>query len=151
MKHNIVNFLRRAFPFLLSLALWRLAWPIINPAGMLALIPVFFCTFVRSTPWFAPFGLLMCFLIDYKFDAPFVWTALWCLFYALNGFQTIIDLTRMEFRALYAFVVFLAVGVLVLLCTSFGWIALVRAMVAAALTCALYVPVTALIGRVGDD
>lgn len=151
MKESIIHFLRRAFPFLVTIALWRLACPIINPAGMLALIPVFFCTFVRPVPWFAAFACMMCFLIDYKFNTPFVWTALWCLFYAANGFQTIIDLHRMEFRALYAFAIFLCIGVTVLLILNFGWIALLRAMFAIIWTCALYVPIVALTEGIADD
>ena len=151
MMQNIVPFLRRAFPFLITIALWRLAMPIWNPGGMLALIPVFFCTFVRPTHWFAPFGLLICFLLDYKFGVPFVWTALWCVFYAVNGFQTVIDLTRMEYNGLYAFMVFLGTGVLIILALSLSWPAAARALFAILWVGALYVPATMLIKRIDDD
>ena len=151
MKQHILNFLRAAFPFLLTVALWRLATAMWNPAGILALIPVFYCTFVRATPGFAPFALLFCFLVDYKFNVPFVWTVLWCLFYAANGFQTVVDLTRMEFRALYAFMLFFGVGIVILLCMGFSWVALLRAMFVFAWAGVCYLPLTGAIKRIADD
>lgn len=151
MMQNVRNFLRAAFPFLLTVALWRLTLAIWNPAGILALIPIFFCTFVRPVPWFAPCGLLFCFLIDYNLGTPYIWTALWCVFYALNGFQTAFDLTRMEFDALYAFLVFLSTGVLVLLILNFAWGAFARALFALLWSGALYIPICTLIKRIGDD
>ena len=151
MIQNIVPFLRRAFPFIVTIVLWRLALPIWNPAGVLALVPIFYCTFVRPVPWFAPFGVLFCFLLDYKFGVPFVWTALWCVFYAVNGFQTVIDLQRMAFYALYAFMIFLGIGMLILVVPGLSFPALWRAVVAFLWVVAMYVPIVALIKRVGDD
>ena len=151
MMQNVVPFLRRAFPFLITIVLWRLALPIWNPSGVLALIPIFFCTFVRPTPWFALFGLLFCFLLDYKFAVPFVWTALWCVFYAVNGFQTVIDLARMAFYALYAFMAFFGLGVLIILALNPSWPALIRAVFTIIWVGALYVPMVALIKRIDDD
>lgn len=151
MMQNIVPFLRRAFPFLVTIVLWRLSLPIWNPAGMLALIPIFFCTFVNPVRWFAPFAVFFCFLLDYKFGVPFVWTALWCVFYAANGFQTVIDLHRMAYYALYAFMVFLGAGILILLAMSLSFPALWRAVLSVLIAFALYVPICALIKRIGDD
>ena len=78
MKKNIVDFLRAAFPFITVIILWRLAVPFWNPAGILAIIPIFYCSFVRPVPWFAPFAVLFCFLIDYRFDTLAYWTAAHC-------------------------------------------------------------------------
>lgn len=41
MKKKIINFLCAAFPFIAVLVLWRLAVPFWNPAGILAMIPIF--------------------------------------------------------------------------------------------------------------
>ena len=88
MKNDVINFLRKIFPFLTVVFLWRLSMPFWNPGGISVLIPIFFCTFIRPTPWFMPFGLLFCFLLDYNLGALCYWTAIYCLCYALNGFQS---------------------------------------------------------------
>ena len=80
MKNNIIKSLRIMFPFLLTIALWRLSTPFWNPGGILALIPIFYCVFVRHMPWFGIFGAIMCFLIDYKFNTTGFWLAIYCLF-----------------------------------------------------------------------
>ena len=151
MKNNALNFLRAAFPFLITIALWRLAVRWWNPAGVLALIPIFYATFVRPVPWFAPFALIFCFLLDYSFDTMFIWTVLWCIMYAANGFQTAIDITRMDMRGLMIFIIFMAVGMIATTAGAFHIIPILGAIWTYAWTCALYVPITALMERIGDD
>ena len=68
MTTKLINFLRISFPFLLTVALWRLSGNFWNPAGILAIIPIFFCSFVRPVNWFGLFSVFMCFVIDYKFE-----------------------------------------------------------------------------------
>lgn len=151
MKKNIVNFLRAAFPFITVIILWRLAVPFWNPAGILAIIPIFYCSFVRPVPWFAPFAVLFCFLIDYRFDTLAYWTAAYCLFYAINGFQSFIDLTRTDKNALNIFMVFFGVATLILTLAGFSVSNLMRAVWLFAWVATLYIPITALIKRVCDD
>lgn len=151
MKKNIVNFLRAAFPFITVIILWRLAVPFWNPAGILAIIPIFYCSFVRPVPWFAPFAVLFCFLIDYRFDTLAYWTAAYCLFYAINGFQSFIDLTRTDKNALNIFMVFFGVATLILTLTGFSVLNMMRAIWLFAWVATLYIPITALIKRVCDD
>lgn len=151
MKKNIVNFLRAAFPFITVIILWRLAVPFWNPAGILAIIPIFYCSFVRPVPWFAPFAVLFCFLIDYRFDTLAYWTAAYCLFYAINGFQSFIDLTRTDKNALNIFMVFFGVATLILTLAGFSVSNLMRAIWLFAWVSTLYIPITALIKRVCDD
>ena len=151
MKKNIVNFLRAAFPFITVIILWRLAVPFWNPAGILAIIPIFYCSFVRPVPWFAPFAVLFCFLIDYRFDTLAYWTAAYCLFYAINGFQSFIDLTRTDKNALNIFMVFFGVATLILTLTGFSVLNMMRAVWLFAWVATLYIPITALIKRVCDD
>lgn len=151
MKHNIVHFLRAAFPFLAVVFLWRLSDPIWNPAGMLALIPIFYCSFVRPVRWFAPFAMLACFLIDYKFDTLCYWTALYCLLYAVNGFQSYIDLTRMDRNAFQAFAVFFGAALLILVATHISFSNIFKMIWLFVWAAALYIPITMLIKRADND
>lgn len=151
MKTDILKFLRRATPFLLVIALWRLIMPIWNPAGVLAFIPIFYCSFVRPTPWFPLVSVIFCFLIDYNSNTTLFWTALYCFTYAVNGFQGYVDLTRASDRAFVPFVVFFGVGTLLLFCSHMGWANLGRDIWMFVWVAALYTPITAVIERAQDD
>ena len=151
MKNNIIKSLRIMFPFLLTIALWRLSTPFWNPGGILALIPIFYCVFVRHMPWFGIFGAIMCFLIDYKFNTTGLWLAIYCLFYAVNGFQTIIDLARMDRDAINAFMVFIGVGIIITIFTGFGFINILRGIWIFIFMSLLYMPTALLIKRVRHD
>ena len=152
MNTRLIDFLRAAFPFLISLFLWRGAIAYLNPGGMLVLVPIFYYTFIRPVPWFAPFAVLMCFLLDYNNSTVLYWTAVWCLCYAANGFQTVLDLTQANNSGWAVFSVFLATTVFVLSfthLTSFTNIA--RMIWTIAWICAMYMPITMLIKRVEND
>lgn len=151
MKKSIIDFLRAAFPFITVIILWRLSVPFWNPAGILAIIPIFYCSFVRPVPWFAPFAAVFCFLIDYRFDTLAYWTAAYCLFYAINGFQSFIDLTRTDKNTLNIFMVFFGVATLILTLAGFSVLNMMRAIWLFAWVSTLYIPITALIKRVCDD
>ena len=148
MKENIVHFLRKAFPFLFAVGLWRMSAPIMNPAGILAIIPIFYCSFVRPISGFSLFCVLMCIAIDYKFETVCFWVAMYCLLYAINGFQNIIDLTRMDFDGLYAFMVFFGLCILIQIFTNFTFINIIHGILLYAWVCALYMPTVMLIKRV---
>ena len=150
-KYKIIKFLRDAFPFIAVIVLWRLSVAFWNPAGILAIIPIFYCSFVRPIPWFAPFAILFCFLIVYRFDTLVYWTVMYCLFYAINGFQTFFDLTRVDKNALYVFMIFFGVATFVLSITNPTVATLMRAAWLFAWVSTLYVPITALIKRIYDD
>lgn len=139
------------FPFLLTIALWRMAVAWWNPAGILAMIPVFYCSFVRPVAWFAPMAVLTCFLVDYNFDVPFVWTSIWCLCYALRGFLPFIDIAHISQNAVTAFMIFLGAGVALLALGTFHMMPVFGAIWAYIWTTLLYVPITKLIERIGDD
>lgn len=139
------------FPFLLTIALWRLSTPFWNPGGILALIPIFYCVFVRHMPWFGIFGAIMCFLIDYKFNTTGLWMAIYCLFYAVNGFQTIIDLARMDRDAINAFMVFIGIGIIITIFTGFGFINILRGIWIFVFMSLIYMPTALLIKRVRHD
>ncbi len=148
MKNKLINFLQILTPWLSVLILWRLSLSFWNPAGILALIPIFYCSFVRPTCWFAPFAVIFCFLIDYKFETLVFWTSLYCLFYAVNGFQTFFDLTKIDKNAWHIFMIFIFIGFILLLLSSFTFYNLLQTIWLLIWLGLLYIPITNLIKRV---
>lgn len=151
MKENALNFLRSAFPFLAVLFLWRASAPIWNPAGMLAIIPIFYCAFIRPTPWFMLFGLIFCFLLDYNLGTLCYWTALYCILYAINGFQGFIDITRAPQNGIGVFAIFFGVAIILLTIPHLNISNILRMIWMFMWTCVLYMPITVLIKRVKND
>lgn len=151
MKYKIIHFLRVLAPWLAVLVLWRLSNPLWNPAGILAIIPIFYCSFVKPVPWFVPYAILFCFLIDYKFETLAFWTALYCLFYAINGFQTFTDITKTDKNSIHIFAIFISIGMIVLLFMNFSFINIIRAIWIVLWVCALYIPISEIIKRVQND
>ena len=151
MKKNLIEFLRISFPFLLTVGLWRLSISFWNPAGILAIIPIFFCSFVRPVSWFPIFSVLMCLVIDYKFETVCFWIAMYCLFYAINSFQNIIDITRMDMNGMPAFMVFLGFSIFIQMVTNFTFLTFISAIWLFLWSCLLYIPITNLIQRVNHD
>lgn len=151
MKENIIKFLRNAFPFVMVIALWRLALPVWNPAGVLALVPIFFCSFVQPVPYFMGMGILFSFLIDYNSNTLFFWTALYCFVYAINGFQNYIDLPRAANRAIVPFMIYFGAGILFLVLAHFGWAVLARGLWTFIWAAILYTPIVMLIQGARDD
>ncbi len=151
MKSKIIHFLKLAFPYISVIILWRLSVVFWNPAGILAIIPIFYCSFVKPIPWFAPFAIIFCFLIDYKFDSLFYWTAAYCIFYAINGFQSFIDLSRLDKNALQIFMVFFGISTLILSFMNFNFSIFIKSVWLFAWVSTLYIPITALIQKVCDD
>ena len=117
---NIVSILKKMSPWLITIVLWRLSVSFWNPGGILALIPIFYYSFVRPIDGFSLFALLFCFLIDYRCDLVLFWTSIYCLFYAINGFQNYIDIENNNNQnAFYIFLCFVGFGIFVL--TFSGW------------------------------
>lgn len=142
--YKIVLILKQIMPFLLTLFLWRLSVYFWNPAGILCLIPVFYYTFVRPIKNFAVFGLLFCFLVDYRSDLALFWTCLYCLCYAINGFQNYIDFQNTNNNAIYMFMAFIGIGFFLLTIYGFSWINLVNNLWLFLWLNVLYTPITAL-------
>ncbi len=148
MNTKIVHFLRGATPWLAVIILWRLSNWFWNPAGVLALIPIFYCSFVKPVPYFTPFAVLFCFLIDYKFETLVFWTMFYCLFYAINGFQTFFDLTKLDKNAIHIFMLFFCSGMLIVLLSHFGFINLLETLWIIIWAGGLYLPITQIIKKV---
>ena len=151
MKQNIIKYLQIAFPFLITIALWRLSNPWINPAGILAIIPIFYCSFIKPVPYFTAFAILFCFLIDYNFDTVIFWTTLYCAYYAIMNIQTIIDLTHTKKFGLYAFMIFFGIASLSMIFWYLSWTSLGLGILMFVVTCAMYIPVAFLTKVVCDD
>lgn len=151
MKSNVVNFLRCAVPFLAVIALWRFAVPVWNPAGILAIIPIFYCTFVRPVKWFAGFAALFCFLIDYNMNLPLFWTAMYCVTYAVNGFQNYFDVGASRLGGAGIFAIWFAVACIIRIVLGATVDALMSGIWIFAWVCAMYMPIVALIHGVRHD
>jgi hypothetical protein len=139
-----VNILKKSWPFLITVVLWRLNAYFWNPAGVLSLIPIFYFTFVRPINWFPLVALLFCFLIDYRAGLPLFWTSLFCLFYAITGFQNYIDIPHMDKNAILAFAWFVGVGVFILMFSKFTWSNFINNLWLFVWLIVLYIPITAL-------
>ena len=142
--NRFLNFFYKSWPFLITVILWRLSVSFWNPAGILALIPVFYYTFVKPVDWFVLFGLMFCFLIDYRCNLSLFWTVLFCLFYAVNSFQNYIEMKNVEKNALIIFMVFIGVGFAILTCFHFTWHNFVNNLWLFAWMNVLYIPVTSI-------
>ncbi len=148
MKYDLVRFLQAACPFLLAIGLWRLSVPFWNPGGVLAIIVVFYCSFVKHIPWFGVFSVLMCMLVDYKFETVCFWLVMYCLFYSVNGFQNLIDVSRMEYDGLPAFAFFCGISIIALFFMNISFINVFRGIWMFLWLCALYIPIVQLIKKV---
>ena len=142
--YKFILILKQIMPFLMTLFLWRLSVYFWNPAGILCLIPIFYYTFVRPIDWFALFAFIFCFLIDYRCNLPLFWTSLFCIFYAIFGFQNYLDLQHTNNNAIYAFMTFIGVGMFILIIYGFSWTNLVNNLWLFLWMTILYIPITAI-------
>jgi len=141
--YKLSLFFKQAFPFIITLILWYLAIPFWNPAGILALIPIFYYTFVKPTKFYSFFALIFCFLIDYRCNLLLLWTFLFCLFYAINGFQKYFDVSRMDNDAIHIFMLYIGIGLLVLTMGGFTFMNLVNNLWLFSWLAILYTPINA--------
>jgi len=139
-KYKIIRFLQIAFPLLVTIALWRLSCAWINPAGVLCVIPIFYCSFIRPTPWFSAFALIMCFLLDYKMGTGFLWTVYYCLVYAIMNLQTVVDLSHTNRHGLFAFMAFIGPIFLFMIMQDINWANLLYGLVTFGIATIMYIP-----------
>jgi hypothetical protein len=110
------TFLTALFPFVIALGLWRLSHNVWNPCGILALIPVFYYSFIDVRKYFITFALLISFLLDWNFGTLLFWTMTYSIFFAVNGLQNFIIIKKQKLSGLYIFsgftgIAFFALGV----------------------------------------
>ena len=145
MYKKIVHLLRPAVPFIAVLVLWRLAVPMWNPGGILAMIPIFYYSFIRPIPWFAPYAVFSCFLMDYTCDTVLYWTALYCALYAAVGLQSMIDPTKWNNGGMSGFTIFWFLAIFILFLSNITLTNFVHTAWLGVWACMLYTPVVALI------
>ena len=152
MIRSIISFLCKSSPFWAVIILWRLQLHFWNPGGILAIIPIFFYSFVRPIPWFTPFAILFCFLIDYSCDTKLFWTTMYFITYAINGFQYFLDLQRADRNAIVPFMIFFGISLFVLMIINISWTMLFRCIWMFVWVSLLYIPVTNITKKVlGND
>lgn len=151
MKQHIIKFFQVSFPFLITMALWRLSVPWINPGGILAIIPIFYCSFIRPVPYFTPFAILLCFMIDYKFNTLLMWTVFYCIFYVAVNLQTFIDLTHTKINGIYAFMGFVGTIILMLIATHLSFSNIASGTLMFLILVAMYIPIITTIQAVQND
>lgn len=151
MIKDIVSFLRKISPFLAVIILWRLQLNFWNPAGILAIIPIFYYSFVRPIPYFSLISILFCFLIDYTGGTVLFWTTMYFIVYAVNGFQYFIDLQRTDKNAIVPFIIFFGLSLFILMIINISWIMLWRCICLFIWVSVIYIPVINLLKRVHRD
>lgn len=152
MIRNILSWLCDISPFLAVIILWRLQMPVFNPAGILAIIPMFYYSFVRPINWMPLMSIIFCFLIDYNMDTKLYWVGVYLVAYAINGFQYFIDLPRADKNAIVPFTIFFGAVMFVLMIANLSWIVIGRGIWMFIWITALYFPITKLLNRIhGDD
>ena len=151
MKKIFVDILQKISPFLFTVALWRLSVPWLNPAGVLAIIPIYYCSFIKPVPYFTPFAILFCFLLDYKFDTLFVWTICYCVYYATMNIQNFLDLTHTKKNGIYAFMLFCGAIIFFITIGHISLLNLLSGMVMFLITTIMYIPITILVEAAQDD
>lgn len=152
MIKNLVSWLRNISPFLAVIILWRLQTQYFNPGGILAIIPIFYYSFVRPINWMPLMSIVFCFLIDYNMDTKLFWTCVYCIAYAINGFQYFLDLQHADKNALVSFMIFMGAALFILMITNLSWIMIGRCLWVFIWVVALYLPITRFLKRVhGDD
>lgn len=142
--NDFLYFLKKSYPFLITLILWRLSVYFWNPAGILALIPIFYYTFIKQTDWFGLFALIFCFLIDYRAGLQLFWTILFCIFYAINGFQNYVDVKNLDRNGIGIFMLFIGSGFFVLTCIGGTWNNFINNLWLFIWMCVLYIPITSI-------
>jgi hypothetical protein len=97
------------FPFAVTLLLWRLSTPIWNPCGILAIVPIFYYSFISEKPGFLPMAILGCLLLDYNFDLMLFWTSMFCIAFAANYIQTLMRAAVLRASGFWSFSAFIGI------------------------------------------
>ena len=145
MIKNLISWLRDISPFLAVIILWRLEFSFWNPGGILAIIPIFYYSFVRPVNWMPLISIIFCFLIDYNMDTKLFWTTVYFIAYAINGFQYFIDLQRTDKNSIVPFMIFIGAALFILMVANLSWVMIGRTLWIFIWTMVLYMPITILL------
>jgi len=109
------------FPFAVTILLWRLSVPFWNPMGVLAIVPIFYYSFVKSRPEFLPMAIIGCFLMDHNFGTFLFWVIFFCATYSANYLQTSTRPFVETANGQFAFMGFVGAALLLLGLSAFTW------------------------------
>jgi hypothetical protein len=73
-----------------------------------------------------------------------IWTCIYCLFYAINGFQNFLDIQNADNKALYVFQMFIGIGFVLLMLTGLTWKNLINNIWMFIWISVLYNPITSI-------
>ncbi|MCL2737568.1 MAG: hypothetical protein FWE17_01755 [Alphaproteobacteria bacterium] len=124
---NLKQIFDTIFPFAITILLWRLAAPVLNPGGILAAIPIFYYSFMRPRAEFLPMAIVGCLLLDYNFGTMLFWTGMFCAAYAVHYMQTISRPMLLIHDGLAVFSMFIGGGLLILSAWAFSFSAIFTA------------------------
>lgn len=141
------NILKAIFPHLITLLLWSLPNPAVNPFGALALIPIFYYGFADPRKYWTMFGLLFSFLLDFSADSLFLFSSIYLLAIAANGAWGLFnEATGFRGFAMYSaaasFALFVAGAF-----SGWFWLSALGAIWLEALLLVFYVPLSLMFGR----
>ncbi len=151
MIYQLKNLLKKSFPFLVTLFLLGMDFPFWNPVGILAIIPVFYYSFIKPVPYFPAFSLIVCMAIDFKSNLVLYWTIFYCAMYAFAGLQNYFDFKQQSKDGLFVFMVFFSICNLILLFYNFNFTNLFEYTWLVLWTSVFYVIVTDLHKRITND
>lgn len=97
------DFLKRIFPCFIMIFLLYFQNPILNPGGILALIPIYFYSIYYPSLLPFPISLIGIFLIDYYYHMNTIWLLFFLVFYLFLSFQKWIDLKKQSFFSIAFF------------------------------------------------
>ncbi len=97
------DFLKKIFPCFILLFLLYFQNPVLNPGGILAIIPIYFYTLYYPSLLPLPISLIGVFLIDYYYNMDSIWLIFFLIIYLFLSFQKWIDLKKQNFYSITFF------------------------------------------------
>ncbi|MDR1027262.1 MAG: hypothetical protein LBL46_02495 [Rickettsiales bacterium] len=140
--------LKNIFPYFITILLWAMPSPSLNPFGALCLMPIFYYGFAEPRPHWTAFGLLMSFLLDASAGTIFLFSAVYLVSMSVNAALGIFT----EASGIRGFLIYTAAAMALMFFTTglFSGGAgsfLVGLLWLEALLLALYIPAAALFGK----
>jgi len=87
----VINRIKMFFPFAITIILWYLSHPLLNPFGVLSLIPIYYYMYFRYTPYWFGFGIYMSFMLDFNASTLFLFSAAFIIMNIINETYGIIE------------------------------------------------------------
>lgn len=137
---KIKNILIISFPFVATLLLLRMTSPIFNPAGILAIIPIFYFGVIHPRDWFLPMAILGTLMLDFQMQLNLFWTILFAAAYAAGTLQPYIDLPSQKRGGIFIFMAWFGLCILLLGISSLAFLPIIQAIWTLFWVSLLYIP-----------